>query len=172
MNLYQGVAETFRDYWRIYGGFRALIASPYLHFSGALSLILWPLWLRDTTKLYDLIVSAVPSVLGFSLGGYAILLAFGDNEFIRRLSGPDEDGEESPFMDVNATFIHFIVVSVFSLFLAIAGTAWNLAGCFALLSCFIALYSIACALAAAFAIFRVAGWYDIHAGIEKRKDGK
>jgi len=167
MNLYSGVGSTFRDYWRLYGGFKALISSPYLHFSVLCSLLLWPLWLEKSALLYDLILAIVPSVLGFSLGGYAILLAFGDREFIQRLSGPDADGKPSPMMVVNAAFIHFIVVAVLSLFLGIIGAAWNFSGCYALVTCFVSLYSIACALASAFAIFRVADWHDIYAGNNK-----
>lgn len=164
---YRGVRITFRDYWKAYGGFGDLLRSPYLHLSLALSAALCPFWRNDASKLYDLIMTIVPSVLGFSLGGYAILLAFGDEEFRMRISGADKDGSDSPFIKANGAFVHFIVVSVIALAVGLIGMAWDFNGWFGFLSCALLIYSIACALASAFAIFRVAGWYDDLAKLKK-----
>ena len=160
LKQYRGVAKTLREYWSIYGGLRALIGSPYLHVSVIVSMLVYSAWKPDPGELFDLIFTIVPSILGFSLGGYAILLAFGDDHFRQIISGPDKDGRASPFMEVNAAFIHFIVVSTLTLILGVVGSAIDVSGCVVFVACVLLIYSIACALASAFAIFTVAGCFD------------
>ena len=63
-------------------------------------------------------------MIGFTLGGYAIFIEFGDERFRNLISGKD-DGEsgESPFIKFNSTFIHFIIVQCLALVYAITAKA-------------------------------------------------
>lgn len=164
---YQGVSEIFSRYWRAYGGSRALMTSPYLHVAIVATLILYPLWHSD--DWWDIAISVAPSVLGFSLAGYAIWLALGDDSFRRLISGEDEDGEPSPFMQVNAAFVHFMLLQVLSLMVALlfkayaSGTSGILRDIASFVGFSIFVYSVLCVLAATFAVLRVSSWYEMHA---------
>lgn len=168
--VYEGTWTTFQLYWKAYGGFSALVRSPYLHFSILLSAACYPLW--KEAEWVDLVISVTPSVLGFSLGGYAILLAFGDDKFRGAVCGRNPDGSESPFMRANAAFIHFITVSTMSLIYGIIAKSWKVCDSVcAALGFILFIYSVATALASALAILTVASWYDAHVDIAKRNGG-
>ena len=167
--IYKSPAKKFRTYWDIYGGWAALIRSPYLHAAILFTILAYPIWLDSKKDWTDLVMSVTPSILGFSLGGYAILFAFGDEKFRLAISGPDEDGSPSPFMNVNASFVHFLVMNVLALLLAILARAWIKDG-----SCLMGLvfcvfsYSVFAALATVMSIFSVASWSDAYAGKAKK----
>lgn len=160
---YRDVKRSLLIYWKAYGGFPSLIRSPYLHFAALFTLITWPLWngKESPSSWFDITLSVLPNVLGFTLGGYAILLSFGDASFRRIISGADHDGSASPFMVLNSTFIHFILIQVISILLALFGKAWGMtSGTYAAIgfACFV--YSITTAAAAAMAVLNVADWFD------------
>lgn len=110
----------------------------------------------------------LPSVLGFALGGYAILLAVGDERFRSILSGPDAEGNTSPFLTVNASFVHFIVLQVIGILLALLAAAWApaqpglCAYAFWWVGYLAFLYALLAALAATMQILRLAFWYDTY----------
>jgi len=164
LDQYRGVAKSLGLYWKTYGGARTLIRSPYLHAAAFLTvLIAIPMWNRAAFKegWYDTCLTVVPSLLGFTLGGYAILMAFGDERFRRAISGPDPDGTPSPFMVVNAAFVHFIVIQAVSLLVALVSKAWEWkTGIAALVGLTLLIYAIFAALAAALAILNLASWFD------------
>lgn len=166
-------------YWKAYGGFRALITSPYLWVSVFISLALYPHWSQP--NWWDDVLSIMPNLLGFSLGGYAMWIAIGDDDFRQLISGEDEDGEASPYMEMNAAFVHFIFLQLISIILALFAKAYYfelheenwileilgswftyicLAGYYFAYLVFI--YAILSALAATLSLLRVSSWYDIH----------
>lgn len=162
---YKNIKESFSYYWNCYGGLRSLLASPYLIFSIIFSLVASPIWTNEIDKQswFDLPISMLPNLLGFTLGGYAILLAFGDDGFRRLLSRTDEEEKEkiSPFMKVNGAFVHFVVVQVLAILLAILGNSLSIkSGPFAFVgfTCFI--YAILTGLSAVMAVLRMAKWLD------------
>jgi hypothetical protein len=164
---YTGSREVFRDYWRAYHGWPALLASPYLHAAVVLTVLLWSRW--TSAGWPDDVLTVVPSVLGFSLGGYAMLLAFGDVKFLQRLAEPEENGAVSYYLALNASFVHFIVVQMIAIVLALIGKAYmadppSLWAIPAFLCYLVFVYSIMAALAATFAIFRMASLYGKVAG--------
>lgn len=179
---YSHVCKIFQAYWKGYGGWRALVCSPYLHLAVVLTLLMngtWTVggWWSDP-------LSVLPNLIGFTLGGYAILMAFGDEEFRKLLAGTDSPEKNSPFIGVNVAFVHFILVQISALLVALVAKAHPLstafpdlknyiADCKALLALrgivgnsfwffgyFLFIYAMLSAIAAVASIFRVARWYD------------
>jgi len=76
---YKGVNQLLGRYWVVYGGWPALIWSPYFHLSLVLLVITASQWINPLW--WDSVLSIVPNLLGFTLGGFAIFLSFGDDRF-------------------------------------------------------------------------------------------
>ncbi|WP_286233384.1 hypothetical protein [Thalassotalea sediminis] len=164
-------------YWRTYGGFSALIKSYYLWISVVITAVLFPHW--SSTNWWDDVLSIMPNLLGFSLGGYAMWIAIGDDNFRKLISGEDDDGQASPYMEVNAAFVHFIILQILSMLLGLTAKAYSFSVendnsvviffgeyyeflCLAgySFSYFIFIYALLSALAATLALLRVSSWYD------------
>ena len=109
-------------YWRAYGGITALFKSPYLWLSVVITIFLFPHWSKP--EWWDDVLSIMPNLLGFSLGGYAMWIAIGDDDFRKLISGEDEDGKPSPYMEVNAAFVHFVVLQMLSMIFALFAKAY------------------------------------------------
>lgn len=159
--------KIIRKYWSIYGGFSALLRSSYFWLGLVTTALLFPAWSKQ--GWWSDVLSLLPNLLGFSLGGFAILLAVGDDGFKKLIAGT-ENGESSPYMDACTAFVHFIFLQVIALLIALVAKTYSsiLPGCLPKVSLvtmsaigyFIFIYSIYCTLAAVFAIFRVADWFD------------
>lgn len=170
---YEKTVKNFGKYWTIYGGLSAMLKSAYLHAAVVFSALAYPLWSGKDSDWPSIALGVTPSILGFALGGYAVLFAFGDEKFRLIISGPDKDGRASPFMEANAAFVHFIVVNVVSLAFAVLLKAWPHA-CLPIMGfafCVFS-YSLFTALAAVMGIFHVAGWADKYAETEKKIAGQ
>lgn len=170
------VFELWSSYWRMYGGGRALLASPYFHISLLITALCFGFW--RSSGWWDVVISIVPMFLGFSLAGLAVFFSMSDERFKKVVAYRDGDDPSSPFLDVVVAFVNFVVwqggafvVAVFSksLFfkLSVAPELFvkmlpylNLIGwgCGFL----IFTYSFMLLLAATFSIFRVARWYEEH----------
>lgn len=110
--------EPLREYWRIYGGVGAVLTSPYFHLSIAITVLTSPIWIA--TDWWALSISVLPNIVGFTIGGYAILVSFGDEEFKKKIAGKTyDDNGDSPYMHVNATLVHTIVVQAAALLFSI-----------------------------------------------------
>lgn len=178
-----GVRDILKTYWNAYGGSKAVFRSPFFWISIALLVLTTHYWL--TKEWWDQVLSVMPNVLGFTLGGFAIFLGFGDEEFRKLISGqePEEDGP-SPYVEVSSTFLHFVFVQLVTLLMAIsvkatrfdlteidflAGKIWinDLAEILVsarviadMFGYWLFLYGLCITAAAALAIFRVSFWYD------------
>lgn len=179
---YYGFFSIIYKYWSIYGGIKAVVFSPYFHLSIAITYLMSGVWTQ--TGWWDHVLNIMPNILGFSLGGYAIWLAIGDEKFKSLIAGQDEDApeESSPYMDISVAFVHFIFVQFAALTLALIALGSSIkwpfpdmticfndkvllnthdvklwASCFAFL---IFIYAIMTALAATFQILRYSIWYD------------
>lgn len=122
---YKGVGVNVGRYWRGYGGLVALLQSPFFHASLVITTLLFPYW--SSPRWWETVIAIMPNLIGFSLGGYAIWLGLGDDSFRKLLSGRAEQeaaDEPSPFMQVNAAFVHFIIMQVAGLFAAIFAMAY------------------------------------------------
>src|ERR1035437_3917058 len=109
---YKGVLNISRDYWASYGGWKALIFSPYLHCAVLISILAYGL--SDARRWSELAISILPNVLGFSVGGYAILMSFGGEKFLTLLAKVESDGVAA-LKGVSAAFVHFVLVQTATL---------------------------------------------------------
>lgn len=168
------------DYWRSYGGLKALLGSWYLWGSLLGALVVFPLAYPDFYQLYpdlcleypifyhissnitwfDLTISIIPSMLGFTLAGYTIFLTFGDMKFVSSLMGVFRHNQNlaftSPYKRFSASLAHFVIVQVFALIFAVWGNAWKITNSIpAVVGLWLFAYAIATALATTMAIFRL-----------------
>ena len=148
-------------YWKIYGGLRALVRSPALWIAVVATLLSEKIWTHKGWS--DLPLSIVPNLLGFSLGALAIVFAFPTSALFKVIA---EGGRsDSYYMDLASKFLHFIIVQVIAISLAIIGKSisWHIIAFFGILSLY---YSIACAFLTALALFGAARLYNKHAGLD------
>lgn len=159
---YQGTNKIIKRYWERYGGCWALITSPYFHASILVSLVSANAWINEGWQ--EIVINVMPNLLGFSLGGYAIFLAFTDHKFLSILKKDGND--DSPYMVVNASFAHFIVVQVLALLYALVSSSlvwahvYILSEILSFVGYTIFIYSLFSALASVFALLRLASWYN------------
>ena len=185
--MYEGVKNIFKRYWIAYGGFRALIYSPYLHFAIVLLVITWHEWWNKEWWL--VVITVIPNLLGFTLGGFAIFIGFGDEKFRSLLAQPDENGDDRPtiYVKLCSTFVHFIIVQMFALFYALIVQAsqyyiqWlepykAIIICLNKLSSFIGyllfLYALTSMLAATMHVFRIASMFSMYQKYQQKKDAQ
>lgn len=181
---YQGVFKILGLYWKIYGGWRALVLSPYFHASILLTLLMSHFWVNEAW--WDVSLSVLPNIIGFALGGYAIWLGFGDEQFRNLISERSDSDEYSPYLEVSATFAHFILIQLLALIIALVAkaTAFHLSDVHWLYDSLVCIgfpikflheiikptfygigflifvYALMTAVAATLAVFRVAYWFD------------
>lgn len=170
---YGGVKGSLDKYWHLYEGWPALLSSPYFHLALLVTALSFPAWSgKPVTPWYETVTSIIPNMLGFTLGGYAILLAFGD-DFLDVACGEDPDGTPSPFMKNNAAITHFLIVQVTTLLYAVMLAPHKVStGIFAAIGYASFVYTICTALAAILAIFNISSLIDkIYSQLQKnRKD--
>lgn len=169
-------------YWKSYGGWKALWSSIYLRLSIFITLLCGQAW--SATNWMGEAITALPSLLGFSLGGYAVWLSIGDERLKKILFANKDLTKPSAYMRVNAAFVHFIFLQIICLlylyilkFNSISTVFkflekdWNffnisyflidiVVGIFNAFGFFLFIYAILSMLAAVFAIFRIARWTD------------
>ncbi|NUZ10167.1 hypothetical protein HUZ36_05180 [Pseudoalteromonas sp. McH1-7] len=158
-------------YWKAYGGCEKLLASPYFRAAIIINIILWPIWSRP--YWWDDVIAFVPNLLGFSLGGFALWMAIGDDKFRKFLAEETNPNFTTPFCDINTTFVHFLVLQVMAIVVALVNKAYT----FYFINTFIPLsiwpvwvwwffsylifsYSITATLEAILGIYRVTNMYE------------
>jgi len=115
---YKGVGKMFRRYWDAYGGMSAIISSPYLHAAFLFTLLMTGTCL--TPGWWEQVISVMPNLTGFTLGGFAIIVTFGDDDFKKVVYTKFDEEEHSFVATIGATFVHFVLLQVLSLILALA----------------------------------------------------
>ncbi|MGR9141468.1 hypothetical protein ACU8MP_03705 [Rhizobium leguminosarum] len=102
-----------RRYFRAYGGFSGVVGSPFLGIAIIITSLSYSNWL--TPNWVEKVETLIPSLLGFSLGTYAILFSIVGSRLkgaLRKIQAPHG---VSYLETINATFFHFIFVQVLSL---------------------------------------------------------
>jgi hypothetical protein len=174
--------DVLRFAWQSSGGWRAVLQS----FDFRTAVVVWalasPFWLG--TKWPDQVIAVLPNLLGFTLGGFAIFLGFGSDEFKGAIATADES--TSPYLSVSAAFMLFVSVQVAALLWAIVAVALYSFPTPALLlpwvswidaaskvgggvGYFLLCYSLALVLRAAVRIFRLSRWYNTYLSAVQRK---
>lgn len=127
-SMYSGTGKIFSKYWGAYGGAQALFRSPYLHLAVLMTAVTFNTW-KETAWWAD-VIATLPNVLGFTLGGLAIFISFGDEEFRSLLADPDDDEtavdwqqRHSMYVGLCASFVHFILVQALALLIAFIAKA-------------------------------------------------
>lgn len=131
--MYAGTFDILKTYWRAYGGLPALLKSFYLLAAAILLALTFNTWKApvsvgpdEWSAWWDQSISVLPNLLGFTLGGFAIFIGFGDEKFRQLLSEQEAGGRlpDNAYVQLCATFVHFIVVQVLALLAAILGKSW------------------------------------------------
>ncbi len=171
-------SHPLQAYYVVYGGIPALVKSTYLWISIAITAMAFGAWSPPSAEWFDTVISVLPNLLGFSIGGFAIFLSIGDEQYRQVICGQDEPDRPSPYMEVAATFMHFVTVQVLALLLAAVGKSHPIASMhldsswletlqpfawlFRAVSYVTFIYALVLCLAAIEAIWRVARTYDRH----------
>lgn len=189
---YAAVLSDLWDYARFYGGARRVILAPYTHAALILTLVCLGAW--NSGGWADLSLSVLPALLGFTLAAYALLLGFGDDRFRSFLAdiGP-EDGvtrRRDPFdgnllLRISAIFLHFVVVQIVAIGLAVIANAhpvaawhlhlsgaWLWRKAFAFMGFFTFALSLTTAVVAALNIFHATKWYVMYKSEQGKEEGE
>jgi hypothetical protein len=182
--MYSGVFDIFRRYWLTYGGWVALIRSPYFHAAVVLTAVTAHTWSR--CDWWNQVFGILPNLLGFTIGGFTLFLAIGSDRFRAMLSERDDDEPASMMESISASYVHFIVVQTLAIICALVASAtyfptpsflmhwigrvglpaettisvirligWGV-------SYLLFLYALALVVAACMVIFRTARWSELH----------
>ncbi|HEX8194112.1 MAG TPA: hypothetical protein VF552_14555 [Allosphingosinicella sp.] len=112
--------NAFQGYWRVFGGIWQIARSTYFWLAAILTATLPKLWLTAEQGGEPVWVSVtldiVPSLLGFALGGMAIMLAFSSGKFLEAIRQRGKDN--SYLRKIMASFFHFSVVLTVALVIA------------------------------------------------------
>ena len=185
-NSYKG-NSIYRRYWNAYGGIKAIGSSGYFWFSVIVTLACFKLW--TAPGWWDSVLAILPNLLGFSLGGFALWLAIGDDQFRKIIAKKSLDDPYTVYAEINASFVHFIVLQVAALICALLAkglnfelpkTSWLLinyyeeffviCGFGAFLGFLLFVYALMSALAATLGLFQITFMYEtyLNAPVEKK----
>lgn len=174
----QSLARRIRRYFHDYGGWTGVLTSPLLWVALGISAINYDWWIEH--KWISVSQSLIPSLLGFSLGTYAILFSLMTNRLKKALKTVLNDNGVPYLNEVNATFFHFIFVQVSALawsFVQQSDVLVDVVGYFGLfpsamtylrffdatasfIGAFLLLYSVLLVIGAALAVYRIASIVD------------
>ena len=158
-----GVPRALRDYWTLYGGFRALYSSVYLRLSIVGTVLIAPLWLDEESNWPQQVYDIALSLLGFSLGALTIILGLGAFKVFKRLA--NEGSAESLFMRLVANFVHFIIVQSAAIFAELISEALGFV-LFSAACAFLLVYFLASGIALIGQILNVAKILNASAGVD------
>ncbi|UKV16837.1 hypothetical protein L6172_11210 [Thalassospiraceae bacterium SW-3-3] len=108
--------RVIRRYFKAYGGWKGLFSSPFFLFSLCLTSLASGVWLSplgDSPKWIGISQDIIPDLLGFSLGSYAFMFSLNDRVRSALIALGNKSGVA--YLDnVNAIFLHFIIVQFLS----------------------------------------------------------
>ena len=117
MSQLRAFRNTISRYFTAYGRWRAIFGSPYFLGAVGLATVDYARWI--SASWVDLTTNLIPSLLGFSLGTYAIIFSLITNRIKRAMKAIKNNDGVSYLDVVNSTFFHFILVQVLAFVWAI-----------------------------------------------------
>lgn len=125
-----------------------------------------PYWLRETpggARVWaQTAVDIVPSIMGFTLGGMAILLAFSNEKFLRAIRAKGEP--RSLFMQCVAAFFHFLFLQSIAMVTALIVMAQP-ADMISAVGFFFLVYGLLSALAVAGMLLQISRVFNAAGGV-------
>jgi hypothetical protein len=163
---YKGVASIFKRYWSAYGGWKALICSPYLHLAIVL-MALSSIFKGDKVYWFTTPLAVLPNMLAITFCCLAIFVAFGGQKFTALLSSPTKQNSgklSNYYKSASTAFIHFIIIQTIGLILAsVASTFTQLSSCVStiwmVIGYFFFYYALTSVLAVTFEVYRTISLY-------------
>jgi hypothetical protein len=122
MKSYRPLLKNVSKYWKQYGGMNAVAQSPYFHLALSIAILNF---ISDKAGWAEKSFSLLPSLIGLTLAGYAVMLSVVSDKILALLSKRKEPDAISNFENFNTTFFHFVFVQSVALFFASAGGAVN-----------------------------------------------
>ncbi|WP_379921752.1 hypothetical protein [Erythrobacter sp. R86502] len=112
-NQFKPFWRHIKGYFRSYGGWKSVLGSPLFVAAVLITAVSYRQWLAPewTEAAYSLL----PSLLGFSLGTYALLFSLITARVKGAMRAIKNDEAISLLEQVNATFFHYIFVQVVGL---------------------------------------------------------
>ena len=117
-------------------------------------------WAQNTVEI-------VPPILGFSLGGMAILLAISSPRLLRTIRGGGK--ADSLFMKTMASFFHFILVQTMAIFSALLAKSYS-SDVISAFGFFFLCYGTLVAIAVAWNLFDIARIFNATATLDEKND--
>lgn len=149
--------------YKAYGGKKSLIKSPYFQIAFALAILVsaFGFLCQEDWKWYEMPLSALPDIVGFSLAAYAIVLTFGSAKFQDAIRGSEKKDEFSPYIKLSAGLAHFVLAQVVALVFATVGEAADTSFFpIAFLGTWLFLYSLCLGVASTLSVFFLSRMYD------------
>jgi len=170
-----GNGGLLREVWSITRGWTGLLHGPEFRICLCAWILTTAYWVRE--PWWDQVISTVPTLLGFTLTGFAIFLGFGSDNFKRFLAmGRSET--DNQYLSVGAAFVLFVVVQLVALLFAMVVKGFQFptpeflkpynnylaigSGVVAGIGYFIFLYGLILSLRAALRIYRLSRWYSMY----------
>lgn len=167
IEYWKNQSKTLSHYWAIYGGWRALFLSPYVHISLVLTAACSYLNTRPLSAA-DVTVGVIPNLLGFTVGALAIVLAFSSADIFETLA--QKGKPKSFFMTLTANLIHFMLIQVIALVLGIF-TKLSGKSYLEIPTLFFLFYAVTATFAAGIQLFLTAIIYNTKASLDAKKNG-
>jgi uncharacterized membrane protein len=123
------LSRQLRRYFSVYGGVRAVVTSPFFILAVIVTVLSHRVWMQTQDGLrvwVDLPISSLPSILGFTIGAFSILIAVGLYNDLTAIFRRDE--EKSYFVRLASNFVHFSVVQVIALIFSIIARSFSSEG--------------------------------------------
>ena len=142
-----------------------------MHVSLIFTALCLPFWDDPKIKAADITLSAVPNLLGFSVGALAIVLAFSSADIFSTLA---EDGRpKSFFMTLTTSLLHFILVQVAALSVGVLAKTTDVRW-LDVICLFLLFYAVLSTFAAGVHLFRTAAIYNtkVRLDLKAKNHGK
>jgi len=163
---------VFDTYWRLYGGWPAILKSLYFWAAVAITFVCYPLWNKETgdeRAWTSAAVEIIPSLMSFSLGGMAILLAFSNERLMKSIQQAGR--ADSLYMQTTASFFHFILLQTLALVGVLLAQAYTV-DLFSALAFFLMSYGLTVAVAVAGNLLKLAQIFNLKQGAKDNNDSK